>query len=1097
MRTLGLVAALFGAMTFATACSDKNPADETGESSAQRCQDGQDNDGDGDTDCKDTDCANWVFCGSDGGIKPDKYTGPCNCDDGLTCTDDICKAGGLCEFKAKAGFCAVGGKCYKDTDPHPSIPCLLCDSNNSGNQWTSGDGTPCDDQNLCTKDDTCVTGICKGSFYTCSDAVECTQDLCDGKGGCTNPLKTDSCQIAGACYNSGDKDPSDKCNECDPTKSQSAWTAITGGCNISGTCYKNGEKDSTGCNICDPVKSTTALTPITGGCTIAGTCYAKGDKDTAGCNECDPATSTTAWTPLTTDCTIDGACYKSGDKAKSGCGVCDPTKSATAWSVVATKCLISSICYDSGDMDAGGCKTCAPATSQTAWTPGTGVCEVLTGLCVPKGTQDTTGCNECDPATDPKGWTPVTGKCKIGSNCYADGALKTGGCAKCDTATSTTAWTPVAGKCLISDTCYNDKDQDSAGCQECAPATSQTAWSPVAGKCKIGSKCYTDGTLNSGGCAKCDTATSSSSWTPVTGKCLINNSCYNSAAKDSTGCYECTPATSQTAWSFAAGKCMIGGTCVSDGALNAGGCAKCDSSTSTTTWTPLASKCLIGDVCYNSGVKHTGGCATCAPATSQTAWTSNGVGCLINASCFTAAAKEPGGCATCVPGTSSTGWTRGSGCLVTHKWSKRFGGKYNGTGSSSSDYGRDVATDSSGNVYIIGYGYYDVDLGGGMIVDRGGYDVRLSSYDKDGKHRWSRVFGSTSSDYGYGVTTDTSGNVYITGYFYGTADFGGASLVSKGSSDVFLASYDKDGKHRWSKGFGGTSSDYGYDVATDSSGNVYVTGYFNSAAADFGGATLATKGSADVFLASYTAAGAYRWAKGFGTSSYNYGYAVAVDSSDNVYLTGYGYDKIDFGGGAMTGNGGYDIYLASYTAAGVYRWAKLLGGTSSDYGYGIAASGSNIYLTGRFYYSGNFGASTPLVASYGDIFLASYTAAGAYRWAKKFGSTSSSDYGRDVTTDASGNVYITGDFYYTVDFGGGGLVPVGGRDIFIASYTAAGAHRWSRNHGSSGSNDYGYGVAAHTSGAYATGQFYSTVDFGGGGLTSLGYYDVYLLKVGP
>ena len=87
----------------------------------------------------------------------------------------------MCEFKAKEGSCAIGGVCYKDGDAHPSIPCLACDAKKSGNQWTAKDGDTCDDQNDCTKDDVCIVGVCKGTFYSCSDAVECTEDICDGK----------------------------------------------------------------------------------------------------------------------------------------------------------------------------------------------------------------------------------------------------------------------------------------------------------------------------------------------------------------------------------------------------------------------------------------------------------------------------------------------------------------------------------------------------------------------------------------------------------------------------------------------------------------------------------------------------------------------------------------------------------------------------------------------------------------------------------------------------------------------------------------------------------------------------------------------------
>ena len=108
----------------------------------------------------------------------------------------------------------------------------------------------------------------------------------------------------------------------------------------------------------------------------------------------------------------------------------------------------------------------------------------------------------------------------------------------------------------------------------------------------------------------------------------------------------------------------------------------------------------------------------------------------------------------------------------------------------------------------------------GVEAAAGETDVFIASYDPAGNHRWSKGFGSTSYEYGYGVATDGGGNVYITGYYYNSVNFGGGALTSNGSGDIFLASFTSGGTHRWSKGFGSTSSDYGYDVTTDTSASI-------------------------------------------------------------------------------------------------------------------------------------------------------------------------------------------------------------------------------------------------------------------------------------
>ena len=124
------------------------------------------------------------------------------------------------------------------------------------------------------------------------------------------------------------------------------------------------------------------------------------------------------------------------------------------------------------------------------------------------------------------------------------------------------------------------------------------------------------------------------------------------------------------------------------------------------------------------------------------------------------------------------------------------------------------------------------------------------------------VFGGASSEYGYSIAVDSSGNVYTTGYFQGTVDFdpgtGTSNLTSAGSADVFVSKLDSSGNFVWAKRFGGVSNDYGYSIAVDSSGNVYTTGYFEGTA-DFdpgaGTSNLTPAGGADVFVLKLTSSG--------------------------------------------------------------------------------------------------------------------------------------------------------------------------------------------------------------------------------------------------
>ena len=179
-------------------------------------------------------------------------------------------------------------------------------------------------------------------------------------------------------------------------------------------------------------------------------------------------------------------------------------------------------------------------------------------------------------------------------------------------------------------------------------------------------------------------------------------------------------------------------------------------------------------------------------------------------------------------------------------------------------------------------------------------------------HLWSQGFGNGTGQEGWGVAFDPSGNVVMTGYFYGTMDFGGDTLTSVVNSDIFLAKYDANGTHLWSQQFGDADYQFGYSVAFDAVGNVVMTGNF-AGTVDFGGGPLTSAGVDDIFLAKFDANGTHLWSQGFGdASNFQDGYSVAFDPSGNVVMTGQFGGTVDFGGGTLTSAGQSDIFLAKF-----------------------------------------------------------------------------------------------------------------------------------------------------------------------------------------
>ncbi len=271
-----------------------------------------------------------------------------------------------------------------------------------------------------------------------------------------------------------------------------------------------------------------------------------------------------------------------------------------------------------------------------------------------------------------------------------------------------------------------------------------------------------------------------------------------------------------------------------------------------------------------------------------------------------------------------------------------------------------------------------------------------------------------------------------------------------------------------------------------------------------------SKGSYDLFVASYSTTGVHRWSRSFGNKGSDFGHGVAVDSAGNVYVTGGFFGLITFGGTAISGNGGGDTFVASFSSTGKHRWSKGFGDKGKEVGRGVAVDTSGaVYATG-YYYSGNhtytgvdFGGGPIKGKGYSDVYVASFTSSGAHRWSKIWGSPNF-DNVNDITTDTSGNVYITGDSSPGIDFGGGTLKSSGKYDLFVASFSSTGGHRWSRAHGDV-DNDTGRRIATdNKAGVLVTGSFYGSpsppyqgIGFGGAAHWSKGESDALLFKLEP
>jgi len=956
-------------------------------------------------------------------------------------------------------------------------------------------GKACNAHSLCAFNPTCGTDLlCRPESWTnCDDKLDCTDDLCAGQGRCTNTPKKGFCRVgykagtsdggvpvmSAKCVAEGARKPGEPCMGCAPTQSDGGttnntkWMPVGGGtcddndacthtdtCNAGvckGTSYYVKCADKYNCTktMCDGKGGCLGSKLIAGYCLINGTCYKKGDKKSDGsCNTCDPSVSTVAWTPIGNSCQIVKKCYSKGDKHPGGCAECDPAANTKAWTVKGSFCLID-------------------------------------GTCKKPGAKDSTKCDTCDPKKNKYDWSVRAGMCNIGGFCHAKGIKHPKGCAECDPAASASAWTVKGSFCLINNACKKPGDKDGILCASCDPTKSKAAWTPLAGNCKIFGACYKKGDQHPGKCAACDPAKDPSGWT-ITGTskaCLIDNVCKKSGDKHLSGCATCAPAKSQVTWTATTGLCKIQGLCYQKGAQHPGKCATCDPAKSATSWSPSGTSCVIKQQCVASGTKDKSGCGVCDPKKAPTSWTvASGKNCIVGPNkCVAAGALELGGCGVCNPAKNPNGWTQIPGCKVTHDWSQGVGGNvaFNLA---------DLAVDPVGNLYITGYFQNTIVFGSSAHTSNGSQDIVLASFTPGGKLRWSRSFGSSSADQGKGVAVDAAGSVRITGSFSNSVNFGGSTLTSKGMHDAFVAAFDNSGKHLWSTSFGSSSNDYGFGVGVDGNGNTFATGSFLYSV-NPGSGTLTSNGALDVYLARFDSKGKVQWAKGYGGSSSDYSHRLALDPGGNVYITGYFYNSVSFGGKTFTSKGGTEGFVAGYSSSGKHRWSRAIGSVGYDAGTGVATDNKgNVYASGQFYNSVDFGGETVSSLGGSDTYVASYSPGGSLRWVRTHGSTGH-ELGGGIDADQLGNVYTTGKYRgFMTLMGKTTLTAIGYDDAYFVSYDATGKLRWARSHGSGG-NDAGHRVKAAPGGyVYATGYYQSSVDFGGG-LFPSGSSTIYLLKL--
>ncbi len=330
--------------------------------------------------------------------------------------------------------------------------------------------------------------------------------------------------------------------------------------------------------------------------------------------------------------------------------------------------------------------------------------------------------------------------------------------------------------------------------------------------------------------------------------------------------------------------------------------------------------------------------------------------------------------------------------------------------------GVNVTTDNNGNVYLSGGAMQDTGIASGGFQNNyaGAEDACLIKFDSIGNRIWGTYYGGPSLERSYSTATDIFGNVYLSGLTRSSSGiaYNGIQNSISGIDDAFLVKFDSDGNRLWATYYGGPDYDYGYSVATDIFGNVYLGGKtYSSSLISLGGFQNTYSGGGDAFLVKFDSDGNRLWATYYGGTSGDICNSIATDTFGNVFMSGITNSSFGISADGFQNNyaGGNDAFLVKFNSSGERLWATYYGGAEEEEEVAIATDNNgNVFLAGDTYSTAGIaysGFQDSLVGQENE-FIVKFDSNGIQTCATYFGQLHD-EYGL-VAADKFGNVYLSG-----------------------------------------------------------------------------------------
>jgi len=379
-------------------------------------------------------------------------------------------------------------------------------------------------------------------------------------------------------------------------------------------------------------------------------------------------------------------------------------------------------------------------------------------------------------------------------------------------------------------------------------------------------------------------------------------------------------------------------------------------------------------------------------------------------------------------------------------WGTFYGGSYF-EGSTA------IATDPSGNLFIVGYTgsidfpvlnggvgtYFQATNGAGVLNSS---DIIILKFSNTGAHRWTTYYGGDETlEQAYSVCTDPTGNVFITGFTGNGGSFSTFPIANPGGGayfqnafnggEAFILKFGNNGNRIWATFYGGANSnEEGRCITSDPNGNIYVSGFTNSsnfpvlANSAPGSYNQATSGGfKDAFILKFSNTGIRQWATYFGGAADDDAYGLTLDISGNITITGStkslnlpianpaggAYYQNTKSGAATT----TDAFFSKFNNTGILVWSTYYGGSQNDVGHSIKADKQGNIFSGGITFSSNFPVTNPGGGAYYqgisgspgliDSYIVKFSSTGVARWSTYFGGNNDDQY---VTYESKTNVVV-------------------------------------------------------------------------------------------